>query len=81
MSHPVIKPLFSGDPGACGNTHTFVLRVWRAQEDQPWRASLRRGDGASVTHYASLLQLLNGLIDELNLPEASAPSPATRGVL
>jgi hypothetical protein len=59
----------------------FVLRVWRAQEDQPWRASLRRGDGAAVTHYASLLQLLNGLLNELNLPEAPAPAPATRGVL
>lgn len=36
----------------------FLLRLWRNQSDQPWRASLQDAKSGERKHFADLAQLM-----------------------
>jgi hypothetical protein len=48
------------------HSHTFVLTLWREQDDRPWRAALRPADGGARLGFTDVEQLaafLRGLAD------------------
>ena len=47
------------------NEHTYLMRIWRADADQPWRITLRRAGGQAVQHFPSLTALVATLWQQL----------------
>jgi hypothetical protein len=43
-------------------SHTFLLTLWREQEDGPWRAALRLADGGVRLGFADMEQLMEFLL-------------------
>jgi hypothetical protein len=49
-----------------GQHYTYLLRIWRADANQPWRFTVRRV-GAEETHYfPSLTAFVSMLWEQLN---------------
>jgi hypothetical protein len=43
----------------------FLLRLWRSEEDGPWRVALIKADGKEIRYFASLTQLFACLWQQL----------------
>ncbi|MFZ4662404.1 MAG: hypothetical protein ACOYNY_35675 [Caldilineaceae bacterium] len=43
----------------------FLLRIWRSEEEGPWRVALIKANGEEIRYFASLAQLFACLWQEL----------------
>lgn len=60
------QPAPHGDTEATVTEHTYLMRIWRGDADQPWRITLRRAGGQTVQHFSSLTALVATLWQQLH---------------
>lgn len=58
------------------NYHSYLLRFWRADADQPWRASLQSTVTGEKMAFADLTTLLAFLGAQMMVDEAAPVLPA-----
>ena len=59
--------------------HSYLLRLWRNDPQQPWRASMQCTATGEFHHFASMEHLINFLQVQPNRDEAPATPAPVRG--
>lgn len=68
----------AGPPFTQRNHRTVLVRFWRVDEDQPWRATLLPSTGEGARHFAGVSQLFAHLWNMLEASDQTDPQAAYR---
>ena len=60
----------SSAPETVDSFHTFVIRVWPARADRPWRATVRHVQRSEQHHFSSVERLLVFVASRADPPDA-----------
>ena len=60
------KPAPSDNGQLTGPHYTYLLRIWRADANHPWRFTLRHVGGEETQYFPSLTAFVTRLWEQLN---------------
>lgn len=66
MNNPSEPIHTATQPATQRNHRTVLVRFWRVDESEPWRATLLTPTGAGAEHFASISQLFSRLWNMLD---------------